>query len=624
MGSSDFCTLNELFLKAVEKRDKPDCFLFKAGGHYQGLSSKDALTKVSALASVLSRLHVDRGDRVALLSENRVEWALTDYALLGLGAITVPIYPTLLEPDVEYILRDSGAKGIVVATEPQLQKIVNIRPRVPELKFVLAMDCLRLGGTGAECWEGSIAAELGWATELVESFRAKASAAKPGDAASILYTSGTTGEAKGVVLTHTNIVSNVRACQDLFALSERDVGMSLLPLCHVFERMLDFTYFWKGVSIAYAESLEALPQNLREVRPTVMAVVPRVLEKIHDRVLEAVRQAPPSKQRLFRWAIEIGKQYFPYTLEDRVPPFGLRLKHVISDRLVYRKVRQQLGGRIATLISGAAPLSKDLAEFFFAIGMPVYEGYGLTETSPVIAVNYPGHVKLGTVGPVIEDVQVKLGEESEDITGRAGREILVRGPNVTPGYYHLEAENRQAFVGGWFRTGDLGVLDTEGYLAITGRKKNLFKTSGGKYVAPEKLENLFQGHPYIYQLVVLGDARKFVGALIVPNFARLEEYARQRGIAFRDRKELVHNPEVHAYMQGLVDETTRWLPPHEKIRQIVLLPAEFTIDSGELSATLKVKRSVVEERYKDVIEEMFARHALESQTAAALAERRSV
>ena len=303
---------------------------------------------------------------------------------------------------------------------------------------------------------------------------------------------------------------------------------------------------------------------------------------------------------------------------------GLRVQRAIASRLVFSKVREQLGGRIATLISGAAPLSKDLAEFFFAIGMPVYEGYGLTETSPVIAVNYPGHVKLGTVGPVIENVEVKLGELSEDLTGHAGFEILVRGPNVTPGYYFLEEENRQAFTEGWFRTGDLGNLDADNYLTITGRKKNLLKTSGGKYVSPERLENLFQGHPYVHQLVVLGDARKFVGALVVPNFVRLEAYAHERGMSFKDRKGLVSNPEVRAYVQGLIDEATRWLPPHERIRQIVLLPNEFTVDSGELSVTLKVKRGVVEERHKDLIEEMFSRRAPESQAAAALAERRSL
>ena len=609
MGFSEIKTLNELFLKGVARHAKPDCFLFKSDGRYQGVSSQEALRKVAALASLLGRLHVERGDRVAILSDNRVEWALTDYALLGLGAIPVPIYTTLLEPDIEYILRDSGAKGIVLATEAQLAKIVNVRPHLPDLKFVLAMDCAKLQGTGAECWEGSVALEMGLATNAVESFTAKALAVKPEDIATLLYTSGTMGKPKGVILTHANIVSNVLECAKLFPLTPDDACISLLPLSHILERLLDFLCFWTGVSIAYAENLDALPQNLLEVRPTLMGVVPRVLEKIHDRVMEVVRSAPPARQKIFYWALGVGKQAVPYRLKGRRLPLGLRLKHAIADRLIFSKVREQLGGRFTILASGAAPLARELAEFFYAMGLPVYEGYGLSETSPVLAINYPGHTKLGTVGPLIGGVEIKFGEEDHDPEGGGGREILVKGPNVSPGYYHMEEENRVAFEGGWFHTGDLGAMDEEGCLRITGRKKNLFKTSGGKYVSPEKLENLFQSHPYIHQIVVLGAGRKFVGALVVPVFQRLEDHARKHGVTFKTREELVAHPEIHAFMQQLVDESARWLPLHERIRQIVLLPRELTMGEGEVSATLKVKRRVVEEKFRDAIEEMFSRHA---------------
>ena len=307
MPSNEFRTLNELFLKAVRKHSKPDCFLFKSGGQFQGVSSQDALRKTAALASVFTGLGVKRHDRVAILSENRVEWALTDYALLGLGAVPVPIYTTLLEPDIEYILRDAGAKGIVVATTLQLQKIVNVRPHLPELSFILAMDCENLEGTGAECWEGSMGFELAWPGDAVETFTAHAMAAQPDDIATILYTSGTMGLPKGVVLTQANIVSNIQACHELFPLGPTDVAVSLLPLSHIFERMLDLLCVWLGVSIAYAESLDALPLNLREVRPTLVAVVPRVLERIHDRVMEAVRKAPRWRQKLFYWALAVGK-----------------------------------------------------------------------------------------------------------------------------------------------------------------------------------------------------------------------------------------------------------------------------------------------------------------------------
>ena len=618
MDCSDFTTLNELFLKAIEKYNKPDCLLYKSDGRYRGISSREALRKAAALASALERLGARPGERIALLSENRPEWTLTDYAILGMRAITVPLYPTLLDPDLEYILRDSEAKGIVLATDVQLRKVLNIWGRLPALKFVLAMDCSNVAGTGANCWEGSIESELGWSgPTLVEAFKAKALDARPGNTASLLYTSGTMGQPQGVILTHANLVSNILSTAEVFPLSQSDVLISFLPLSHVFERMVEFFCFWKGVSIAYVESLDALPQNLLEVRPTVMAVVPRLLEKIQGRVMDAVRQAPASKRRLFHWAVKVGKQYAPFLLEGRAQPLGLRLKHALADRLICSRVREQLGGRVYILISGAAPLSKDLGEFFFALGLPVYEGYGLTETSPVVSVNCPGRTKLGTVGPVIPRVEVKLSEEEIDPEGAVGREILVRGPNVTAGYYHLEEVNRAAFVDGWFRTGDLGAFDSDGYLKITGRKKNLFKTSGGKYVAPEKLENLFQGHPYVYQIAVLGDGRKFVGALIVPEFTRLMAYARSQGIAFQNRQELVAHPDIQALIRQQVDEATCWLPRHEKIRRFILLPQEFTIASGELSLTLKVKRRVVEEKYRAQIEEMFSHRAPQAQSPCA-------
>jgi long-chain acyl-CoA synthetase len=611
MAATEFRTLSELFLKAVEQRDKPNAFLSKFQGHYQGLSSRAALQKVAVLASSLARLGVGRGDCVALISENRLEWALTDYALMGLGAINVPIYPTLLDADVEYILRDSGSKGVVVSTESQLTKVVKVRARLPELGFILVMDPASLDGTSARGWMEVIDAEPQPGTDFISLFRSKALEVKPEEIASIIYTSGTTARPKGVILTHSNLVSNIQASSALFGLAKSDVAISFLPLSHVFERMLDYYYFWQGVAIAYAESFDALPQNLLEVRPTVMAIVPRVLEKIYDKIMETVRHAPAGRRKLFFWALRVGRQAIPYQLEGRALPLRLVLSHALANRLVFSKVRAQLGGRLQFVISGAAPLTRDLAEYFFAMGLPVYEGYGLTETSPVIAVNYPGHVKLGTVGRPLPGVDVKFGDAEEDQERGASREILVRGPNVTPGYYHLEEENREAFKDGWFRTGDLGRLDPEGYLAITGRRKHLFKTSGGKYVSPEKLENLFQGHPYVSQIMVVGDARKFVGALVVPNFARLEAYAQERGIAFKDHQELIANPEVQSFMQEQIDVATLLLPPHEKIRQIILVPREFTMSAGELSATLKIKRRVVEERYSAQIEEMFHRHAPE-------------
>lgn len=611
MANAEFRTLNELFLKALERHPKPDALLFKSGGKYCGLSSKRALETAAGLATALDHRGIHRGDRVAILSENRVEWALTDYAVLGLGAILVPIYPTLLESDVEFILRDSGATAVVCSTNDQLKKILNVRAQLPELNLILVTDGAARDAS-VERWQDLVDAALISAPDSEKFFRSRALEVRPEETASILYTSGTTGQPKGVILTHSNIVSNILACQQLFSFSSGEVALSFLPLCHIFERMLDFYCFWAGATIAYAESLETLPQNLLEVRPTVMGVVPRILEKTYARVMEVVQRSPSLRRKLFAWAASVGRRHFPYTLEHRAPPLALQLKHALADALVCSRVRARLGGRMTMLISGAAPLSRDLAEFFFAMGLRVYEGYGLSETSPVIAVNYPGSVKLGTVGRVIPGIEVRLDESvaNEDAEeGGRGGEILVRGPSVTPGYYHLDEENRQAFTDGWFRTGDLGSIDSDGFLTITGRRKHLFKTSGGKYVPPEKLENLFQGHPYISQIVVLGDGRKFISALIAPNFDRLEFYALTQGIGFESRQELAQKPRINAFLQQQVNELTAWLPPHERIRQIALVHREFSAEFGELSATQKIKRRVVEQHFQSLIDDMYARHA---------------
>ncbi|HMD98845.1 MAG TPA: long-chain fatty acid--CoA ligase [Terriglobia bacterium] len=613
-------TINQIFITVFSERPKPDAFLTKIDGRYQPVSSAEALQQVSALAAALERLGVQRGDRVAILSENRLEWALTDYAVLGLGAADVPIYSTQLEHDIGYILRDSGSKGIVVSSAAQLRKVAHVRPNLPDLQFIIVMDPVDSPAPGVFSWHRLVGDELARFTrpvDLVEPFRQRALEVRPEEIASIIYTSGTTGEPKGVVLLHSNIVANVRSCEALYKseLGKDDVSICLLPLSHIFERMLDYTVLWFGVSTAYPESFDALPQNMLEVRPTMLAVVPRVLEKIRDRVMEKARNAPPARQKLFHWALKVGYQYFPYVIEGKAPPLGLRLKHSVADALVGSKIRAGVGGRLKFVFSGAAPLSRDIAEFFYAVGVPVYEGYGLTETSPVIAVNYPGAVRLGTVGRLLPGVEVKLGEESVDEENRHGREILVRGANVSPGYYRLDGENQRAFADGWFHSGDLGKFDDDGFLMITGRKKNLFKTSGGKYISPEKLENLFQGHPYVAQIVVLGEARHFVSALVVPNFERLETYARAMEIVCADRDGLVRDVRIHTFMQQQVDATTAPLPQYERIHQIGLLAREFTIEAGELSPTQKVKRHVVAERYRDLIEEVYQRHAPQPQSA---------
>jgi long-chain acyl-CoA synthetase len=615
MEPSTFRTLNELFLGAADRHAKPDAFLSKNDGKYEGLSSIYALQKVAALAVALEQHGIKRGDRVAILSENRVEWPLTDYAVMGLGGIDVPIYPTLPAGEVEYVLRDSESRAVVASTAEQLEKILQMKQRLPKLLFTVVMDRVITDEPNVHLWAHLIQDALSQTLDPERDFRAKSLAVGPQDIATVIYTSGTTGMPKGVILTHANIVSNVQACSPRFQFTRNDRILSFLPLCHIFERMLEYFVFWHGTSIAYAESPEKVPENLLEVRPTVMAVVPRVLEKVHAKILETVRQGSHFRQKLFQWAVRTGWSYSHTGLNGTKPDFSLRLRHGFADRLVGAKIRSRLGGRLRFMISGSAPLAKELAEFFFAVGLPVYEGYGLTETSPVVTVNYPGAVKLGTVGRALPGVEVKLGEASVGVEGGEGREILVRGPNVSPGYFNRDQENGEIFVDDWFCTGDLGALDEDGYLTITGRKKNLLKTSGGKYISPEKIEGLFQGHPLVAQMVVLGNSRHFVGALVVPNFTHLEKYAHGRQIRFETREQMVGHPEVHAYVQKHVDEACKTLAPFERIRQIALLPREFSIDSGELSPSLKVRRFVVEERYREIIEEIYSRPAPAAQAA---------
>ncbi|MGH9397020.1 MAG: AMP-dependent synthetase/ligase [Terriglobia bacterium] len=605
--TGNFETLNELFLRAAVKRAKPDAFLSKNQGRYQGLSSMAALRLAAALGLALEGFGVRPGDRVALLSENREEWALSDYAIMGIGAIDVPLYPTLPASEIEFIMRHSEARGIILSTPDQLRKIIAIKDGLPGLEFVIVMDLAQGATPDIQSFQRVIQDQLSRAPTPEKDFSGRALKAKPQDTATIIYTSGTTGQAKGVVLTHANIVSNIKACMPLFKFTPADRLLSFLPLSHILERMIEYFAFWSGASIAYAESFDALPKNMIEVRPTIMAVVPRVLEKAHAKALETVRQGSPARQKLFHWAHRTGWAYASCCLENRHAPVGLRVRHSIADSLVGAKIRARFGGKIKYLISGSAPLSREIAAFFHAMGLPVYEGYGLTETSPVVAVNYPGAIRLGSVGPVLGEVEVKLGEEPESEEGKEGREILVRGANVSPGYYKQEAETQTAFRDGWFYTGDLGKIDAEGYLSITGRKKNLLKTSGGKYVSPEKIESLFQGHPYVRQMIVLGDKRHFVAALVVPDFQCIEALARQQGLSFESRGKLVELPQICGFMQHQVDEVCRVLAPYEQIRQIALLAQEFSIESGELSPSLKVKRFIVEERYRELIDAIYRR-----------------
>jgi long-chain acyl-CoA synthetase len=596
-------TLCELFYGSVDSFNKETHLLYKKDGKWTPISSREFREAVEELSMGLRELGVHPGDRVAILAENRPEWAMADLACLTAAAIDAPIYATLTPPQVLYILKDCGAKVIFVSNETQARKIAEVRAGAPDLKHVVMMEEPLLPGM----LEMAAVRAKGRAAlvSTPNAVRERAATVKPEDVATLIYTSGTTGDPKGVMLTHANLVSNVMASTKVFAdLKEDDISLSFLPLCHVFERMAGhYLLLQVGAVIAYAEGFDKVPQNLLEVRPSLVLSVPRLYEKVYARVHEKVAADSPMKQRIFRWAIGVGKDVFRHRVHRTTPGFLLRLKWALADRLVFSKIRERTGGRIKLFVSGAAPLSRDIAEFFGAVGLLILEGYGLTETSPVIAVNRPDALKPGTVGRPVDKVEVKIAPDGE---------ILARGPNIMKGYYHKPEATAEAIEpDGWFHTGDIGALDAEGFLTITDRKKDLIVTSGGKKVAPQPIESLLKADPLIAECVMIGNRRNFPAALLVPNFENLERWAREKGIVYKDRKDLISNPEVVTLYHDTVAGLSRDLAQFEKIKKLTLLDTEFSIEAGQLTPTLKVKRRVVEEQFKGLIDRMYATAAAE-------------
>ncbi|MFQ5664502.1 MAG: AMP-dependent synthetase/ligase [Terriglobia bacterium] len=591
-------TLNQMLLDSLRSYNKPDLLWHKQGGRWQKTSAATFLRRVASLAGALKELGICQGDRVGVFSENRPEWHTADLAILGLGAINVPVYPAESVERLRYILSDSGARLCFVSGQEQFEKVQAVWKELSHLEMVIPFAPLpgkeSEPGRRVISWE-RVAGEDS-PEGVVGEFERSAGAQKPEDIASLIYTSGTTGTPKGALLTQRNFASNVSSGMELFGWQSGDLALSLLPLCHIYERTADYGYFVHGLSIAYAEGFEKVAENLREVRPTVMAVVPRFFEKLYARLMEVLRAAPAPKQKLFRWAVRTGREALPYRLAGQPLPGGLRARWRLAELLVYRRLRAQLGGRLRVFISGAAPLARELNEFFHALGFNIYEGYGLTETSPVIAVNVPGAVKLGTVGRPIPGVEVKIAADGE---------ILTRGPQVMKGYYNKQEDTREALRDGWFHTGDVGFLDEDGYLSVTDRKKDLMKTAGGKLIAPQPIENQLKQSPYIQNAMVVGDRRKYAVALLVPNFARLEGYADSSGIQFQSRAELLASPAVRAAIAAEVERVNRSLAQYERLKRFALLPQDFSFDDGQLTYTQKVRRQRVQEQYRDLIEQLY-------------------
>ncbi len=590
-------TLTELLFGALDRfGSRPVAMRAKQGGNWIELSYRDLADRVQDLSIGLLDLGLATGDRVAILSENRPEWAIADYACLAARCADVPIYPTLPARQIEQNLADSGAVGVFVSSRVQLEKVLAARERLPALRHIIAFE-RDATGPGVLSLE-EVYARGRQARPARASWRADALRVRPEDLATLIYTSGTSGDMKGVMLTHGNIASNVTTCCTLFSFTENDECLSFLPLSHIFERMFGhYCMLHSGVLINYAESVETVAADMQSRRPTLMASVPRLYEKIYGRVLDAVRAGSAVKRSLFFWGKRVGEKAVDLRLAGKSLPPALRAQLWLADRLVFSKLRARTGGRLRFFISGGAPLSPDIARFFHASGMPILEGYGLTETSPVIAVNTFRHLRLGTVGLPIPQVEVKIAPDGE---------ILTRGPNVMTGYYNKPQATAEALDSeGWFRTGDIGLLDPDGFLRITDRKKDIIVTAGGKNIAPQPIESLAKTSKFVAGAVMLGDRRPFPIMLIVPNFENLAAWAAQEGIPSSDTAALVALPEVQRKMEREVQTTLRDLAGFEMPKKFLLLPRDFSIEGGELTPKLSVKRAVVERRNAAAIERLY-------------------
>ncbi len=587
-------TLTGLYFGAIDRyRDHPAAMRAKHDGQWVPITHDEMAGRVERLSRGLLALGIAPGDRVAILSENRPEWALTDYACLTARAIDVPIYPTLTAKQIAYLLRDSEARLVFVSTKTQYAKLAEILSETPAVEWVVGFDA-DIEGPDVLSLDDLEARAASLERDRA-AWRADALAATPDDLATIIYTSGTTGEPKGVMLTHGNIASNVRGGFAVLSITEQDEFLSLLPLSHIFERMTGhYCMFHAGVVISYAESIETVARDIIDVRPTVVAAVPRLFEKIYARALETASQGGGIRRSIFLWAQRVGGRWADLRVAGEPIPFGLQLAHGLADRLVFRKLRSRVGGRLRLFVSGGAPLSRDIARFFYSAGLPILEGYGLTETSPVITVNTFEHLRFGTVGRAIPEVEVRIAEDGE---------ILTRGPHVMRGYYKKpEATAEVIDAEGWFHTEDIGEIDADGFLKITDRKKDLIATAGGKKIAPQPIEDALRKNPFIANAVMLGDRRRFPIVLLAPEFSALEAWAKTAGLQWKSREELIGLEQVRTHLEAEASKHLRELARYERPKKFLIVPREFSIETGELTPKLSVRRKVVEEHYRDLID----------------------
>jgi len=596
-------TLVDVFKRVARKHKRPDTLNYKKNNQWLSISSDELMTRAGRIAAGLYAIGVRHGDRVALLSESRAEWTLTDAGCVFAGAVDVPIYPTLTPPQVRYILNDSGASVLILADRAKFDELAEILNECSALRNIVVFESDRVEDIDAvslEQLEATGQQLLVEQPQLVDQLSSKTTAE---DLATIIYTSGTTGEPKGVMLTHANLVTNLIDSSGHLAFGEHDTALSVLPLSHVFERQAMYMYLYQGMAVYFAESLLTIGSNLREVHPTILVGVPRIFEKIYVRIREKAAEGGKAKVALLAWSVKVAREYAEHTLAHRPVPLLLRLKHALASKLVFSKWHEAFGGRMRLLLSGGAALPDDLVYVYTGAGLPIGQGYGLTETSPVITSSAIEDMRVGTVGRAIPNVEIRIAADGE---------IETRGSNVMRGYYNRPEETSAVFTAdGWFKTGDIGTLDKDGFLRITDRKKELFKTSGGKYISPQPIEQAIKGSRFVSQVVLIGNGRKFPAALIVPAWEQIESYVRLKGIEVTNHAELCRHPRIINLFERQIDALTPDLARYEKIKAIALLENEFTIEGGELTPTLKVKRRVIDEKYRAVIDKIYENAELE-------------
>ena len=591
-------TIGEIFLHARDRYGRSDALVYKCKGEWRKISADEVVSRAENIAAGLYSLGLRKGDRAAILAANSPEWTISDAGCQFAGIVDVPIYTTLAVNSIKFILNDSGARVLFIGGRGLFARVASLLTECPTLErivflygsaegFANTMTLEELESEGQQFSNESVVLKQNFTPEI-----------EPNDVATLIYTSGTTGDSKGVMLTHANIVSNVIDAGEMYYFGMDDLPLSVLPLSHVFERSAMYLYILNGMSVHYAESIDKVPDNLREVRPTIFVGVPRIFEKVYAKAKLRAAQSGGINEKIFDWAINQAIDYALAREEGTRVSGGLRLRHAAADLLVFRKLRKFFGGRLRACITGGAAISDEIYLIFTGAGIPIMQGYGLTETSPVVSSNNPTFMRLGTVGKPIRNVSVRIADDGE---------IEVKGPGVMLGYYNKEKSTQEAFTpDGWFKTGDIGTLDPDGFLRITDRKKELFKTSGGKYIAPSHIEQMISGSRFVNQAVLVGNGRKFAAALIVPNFEMLESYARHKGFAVMTRTEFCEDERIIDLFRRQIDRCTMELARFESVKRFALVETEFTVEGGELTPTLKIKRRVIDEKYSFIIDKIYA------------------